>query len=161
MRIDKKGLSPLWEIDDITFGPFGVSSPHPRLFDRLSFVDAFLDVIYDIATTGDPAGVDALLRITTFADGEYGEYMEDKVLQLFTDHPNVILENWQAVRKYRASFGFETTSFPTEADNITENYQQICRKSSYGSWTCREIIDFLKQEKKKCEQTMERIRRSK
>lgn len=146
---DKDGLYPFWEIDSITAGPFGYPKPHPKLFDTSSFVNAFLNEIYQLAANGNEKAIDVFLKVQIFADGEYGEYMEDKVLCLFEKHSAIVIKNWELIKKYKTSIGFESTDYHVKADDIINNYLTLCKKNNVDSVICNEIIEFLDLNKHK------------
>jgi hypothetical protein len=148
--VTKYGLADLWEIDKIILSDHNYfSKPHPKLFDKASFVFLFLDAIYQLAANKDEIAIDKFFTIEKVADGEYGEYMEYKILNLFEDHPEIIIKNWGIVKRYKSTIGFETTDYHSKANTIIQNYQNVCEKLTVDSAICKEIIEFLQLEKGK------------
>jgi hypothetical protein len=148
--VDKEGLVDLWNIDTIIFSDKDYyNKPHPQLFDKASFVVLFLDSIYQLATKGNIKAIDRFLTISSFADGEYGEYAAEKILDLFEKYPNVIIKNWVVVRKHKPTINFETTDYDKKATAIIQKYKYLCNSAQTDSSICKEIIDFLKQKRTK------------
>ncbi len=150
MPVTKYGLADFWEIDSIILSDSNYfSKPHPKIFDKNSFVFTFLDAVYQLAVKNNAIAVDKYFAIKEFADGEFGEYMEDRILNLFEGNPEIIIKNWSIVKKYKSTIGFETTDYQSRADTIIQNYQSVCEKHTVDSAICKEIIEFLKLQKEK------------
>ncbi len=97
--------------------------------------------------------MDRLLKIATFAEGEYGDYVEQKVVDLFWHHSEVVIKNWATVKRYEAEIGFATSDYCANADTIIAGYQNTCGGCcNIDAPLCAQIIEFLKQKKQECEQ---------
>jgi len=144
--LDKDSLEKLWQVDAIILSDIHYyAKPHPKAFDRGSFVDLFLIAVYELATKGNAKAIDRFLAINQFADGIYAEFMEDKIFNLFDKYPDVIARNWGTVKKYRSTMQFWTTDFQFRADSIIQKYKNLCSEMSIDSSVCMEVIEFLKE----------------
>lgn len=137
---------PLWEIDGITAGPFGYPTPHPALFDKASFVNIFIDTVYQLAANDYATAIDKFLQLNKYADGEYGEYMASKMLNFFENYPTVVIKNWEIIKKDSSTINFASTDYKIKINSIVNNYQNPCKKLAVDSLICNEIIDFLKKQ---------------
>jgi hypothetical protein len=144
--VDREGLSALWAIDTIVFRyPFYESIPHPKFFESNTFVGGFLDEIYQLAMSGNEIAIDNLLAMQSFADGEYGETMEEQIFRLIAERPKVVIANWSTIKKHDAEIGLSTTSYASHAEAIIKTYRDICKDSDAECSTCDQVLDFLKR----------------
>lgn len=144
---DRKDVKDLFKLDPIIFKyPFYENQPHPEIFERESFVEIFLRAIYELTAKGDPLAIDKFLNIFRYAEGDYGEYMDERLLRLFAEHPYVVLKNWKQIREYQSIINFATTSYSDQANNIISRYEDICTGTDYPD-RCEEVIEFLKTRK--------------
>lgn len=145
MPLGKERYEDLWEIDNIIFKEDYYSKPHPKLFDKGSFVLLFLDGIYDLAVNGNARAIDKYLSINSFADGYMAEYMADRIVKLFENHLNVISNNWKVIRKYKSTISFETTDYKYKADSLIGKYRDLFEKNKTDSLVSKEILGFLRE----------------
>lgn len=138
---DGKRLDYLWELDEIT--NTGKSENHPDIFNKASFSVLFLDAIYKLAIDGNSVAIDKFLKIGKCADGEYGEYWDDKIFDLFKNYPGIVIKNWKVIKKNQHTIDLGTTNYPYESKEIIKIYRKRCSKSNENYSSCKEIIQFL------------------
>jgi len=142
----KEDLNDLWTVDDILLSdPNYYSKSHPRIFDKASFVFLFLDTIYQLAIQGNVKAIDRFLTINLFANGGYAEYVENKILNLFENHPEIIIKNWNIVKKYIRSF--RSPEYQFRANALKKKYQDLCSNKVYVL-ACKEVLEFLEDKDK-------------
>jgi hypothetical protein len=141
--VQKGALDDLWEIDNIIKEDY--KKPHPKLFDKESFIYHFVDAIYGLAANGNATAIDKYLGIDSFADGSIAEYTADRILKLFENHPNIISNNWKVIRKYKSSISFETTDYKYKADAVIQKYRDLFEKKKTDPSVSKEILEFLKE----------------
>jgi len=143
LPLGKEGYDDLWETDDIMFSNDYSSKPRPKLFDEGSFVSLFLSILYRLAVDGNPKAIDNFLNMKLFADGWVAEYIADNTLTLFENHPEIIIKNWNVIRRYKLSFRHQEFQF--KANDLVKKYRDLCEKSNTDTSVCKEVINFLEQ----------------
>ncbi|MGA1825363.1 MAG: hypothetical protein ACMUIP_11955 [bacterium] len=138
---DQQGLSSLWEIDNI------VLREDLSYFSKYSFVQIFIDSIYQLACSDNKIALTRLLQISINADGWYAEELYKLILNLFEQYPDIIINNWHIIKEFNQTINFETTDYLVKADKILNLYSNKCSEKRDDSFKCIEIINFLKNNK--------------
>src|SRR4030067_2105984 len=146
MPLGKEGYDDLWEIDDIIFSNNYSRKTRPKLFDKGSFVLLFLGSFNRLAADGNPKAIDNFLNMKLFADGWIAEYIADSILSLFENQPEIVIKNWNVIKKYKLSLRYQEFQF--KANALIKEYRDLCQKRNFDTSLCKEIIDFLEQRDK-------------
>ncbi len=118
-----KHLRALWMLDRIPSGESG----RPILFEPDGPTDLYITELYDIVETGDSRALGAFMRVYCAADGEYAEFMQDKMERLLREHTEVALRNWIQLKKCSAFLGNLREMLPADRKReILTKSQQYC-----------------------------------
>lgn len=146
---NRDGFADLWQIDVIIFSDFEYFiKPHPKLFDKYTFVNVFIEYIFELSVKGNKKAIDKLFKLNLYSDGGYGEYLEDKVLIFIEKYPAVFIRNWRMIKQYKSSINLGTTLYQYKANDIIQTYKDLSVTGTFDTNTCKEIVSFLEYRKR-------------
>lgn len=138
---DKQSAHALWVLDEIALGtsqqdstglPFAPYGP----------VQDYLGGLFRLTEQGNPAALRKFLTLYSFADGEYAESLEDETERLFTQHPEIVVTNWETIRKYPGLLSDMREMMSNEL--MGEVSSKLQRQCSLQHRECAEILSALK-----------------
>ena len=101
----------------------------------------FVDEIFDLVRKGNAAAAEKYLFLYDDADGEFGEYMDDQLPNLFLNYPQQVLALWPILKKNNKMLewmrGFGTG---VKAKRIAAKYEKLCKA---GDNRCTEIRNIF------------------
>jgi hypothetical protein len=90
-------LDPLWALDLIA-GVKEKPDSLPPLFGPDGPAGSYATELFRLVTKGDKPALQKYLQLYLRADGGFAEFMEDQVEHMFSEHPEVVLDNWDALK---------------------------------------------------------------
>ena len=104
---------------------------------------SYIDQLYLLIDAEPAVALDRLLKIDHYADGEYGQYIADKLLALFTERPQLVVAHWLQIRPYKSSIKRMAELYADELPQLRGLFGAIC-KGATTKESCTEILDILK-----------------
>ncbi len=102
----------------------------------------YIDQLYLLIDTEPAMALDRLLKIDRYADGEYGQYIADKLLALFKGRPQLVVAHWPQIRPYKSSVTRMAELYPDEIPQLRKQLGAICTPVT-AKESCTEILDIL------------------
>jgi len=136
-----RDLGAFWALDQIanvTQTPGSV----PSLFSPDGPVSLYITELFKLVTKGDKKALQKYLELYLHADGEYAELMEDELEQLFSKHPEVVLENWNAIKSNKRVMPNLQDSL--SSDQKREMKALFRRHCQLNGTACTEVIGALR-----------------
>jgi hypothetical protein len=104
-----------------------------------------LEVLGDLATNGHAEAVDRRLAIQQGADGMFAEEVEQANLDLFAEHPGLLVENPDIFKRRSDHVGFGSTNFESRKDQIGRAFREYCVTRAKHADSCDEAFSFLQR----------------
>ena len=95
-----------------------------------------------MVTKGDKPALQKYLQLYLRADGAFAEDMADQVEKLFFEHPDIVLDNWDAIKDNQLVI--ENLQFLLPEDRKQQLRQKYERYCHINDSSCREVIRALK-----------------
>lgn len=85
-----------------------------------------------------------LLVLHGYADGQYSEYISDKLMKIFRRSPKFIAANWPILREHRKSIEQMLQLYPDEVADLRVKFKRACK--SPARLDCSELLAMLEPE---------------
>ena len=134
-------LDPLWALDLIA-GVKEKPDSLPPLFGPDGPVDSYSAELLKLVTKGNKQALQKYLQLYLRADGGFAEFMDDQVEHLFSEHPEVVLDNWDALKNnQRVIPTLQDSLSEDEKRQMRQKYERYCHINESA---CGEVIRALK-----------------
>jgi len=137
-------LDPFWALDIIASVNEKPNTPDslPPLFRPEGPTSSYITELFRLATKGGKPALEKYLQLYLRADGAMAEYMADYVEKLFFEHPDIVLDNWDALKNnQRVIPNLQDSLSEDEKRQMRQKYAQYCHINESA---CREVIRALK-----------------
>jgi len=134
-------LDPLWTLDEIANVKEKWESL-PPLFGPDYPVHSYSTELLNLVIGGDKQALQRYLQLYLRADGAFAEDMADQVEKLFFEHPDIVLDNWDAIKNNQLVI--ENLQFQLPEDRKQQLRQKFERYCHMNENACREVIRALK-----------------
>lgn len=105
----------------------------------------YIDQLYLLIDAEPAMALDRLLKIDRYADGEYGQYIADKLLVLFKGRPQLVVAHWLQIQPYRSSVKRMAELYADELPQLRDKFGKICATASLKEKeACTEVLQDLK-----------------
>ena len=117
----KEEARALWILDNVG-GKNVLSNPS-------GFYFKFMEELHALAIGGNDKALDRFLSFIEFTDGGAAEYISDKNMVMFLDHPDFVLKQWPTFKKHREML-VSMPEYLSEASlkTILKNLEPLCKK---------------------------------
>jgi hypothetical protein len=134
-------LDPFWALDEIANVKEKPNSL-PPLFGGDSPFDSYTAELMKLVTKGNKQALQKYLQLSLRADGYFAESMADEVEKLFFEHPEIVLDNWDALKNNQRVIPILQDSLSEdEKKQLRQKYEPYCH---INEGACREVIRALK-----------------
>jgi hypothetical protein len=140
---DPSKLEAIWNVDEETAKQVEQT---PQAFEFLtdgSFSFTFVDSIVEVVRSGNATALDRLFCINESSDGEFAEYVADKILDVFETQPEFILTHWDIVARHEKKIGFESTDIEDKRGALQSKYARLCKRRDAPQPACRGVGTLL------------------
>jgi len=137
-------LDPLWALDEIANVKSIPNGPNtlPPLFGPDGPFHSYTTELLKLVTKDDKQALQKYLQLSLSAEGYFAEDMEDQVQKLFVEHPQVVLDNWDALKSnYLVTEVLAEEFSEDEKRQLRQKYERYCHINESA---CREVIRSLK-----------------
>jgi hypothetical protein len=137
-------LDAFWALDSIACVKENPNSPSsiPPLFRPDGPTSSYITELFRLVTKGDKSALQKYLQLSLRADGAMAEYMADQVQKLVSEHPEVVLENWDALKNNQRVIPILQDSLSEdEKRQLRQKYERYCH---INEGACREVVRALK-----------------
>lgn len=134
---NEQQLAAFWDLDDMVSGGTRESPlPVPGVSLPDGLVDKFITELYGLVLQQNSAAARKYFYIYRHSDGEYAEYLAVELIDLFRNHPEVVLRQWQVVKLYSKRIAVDLSSYSPEGwQKGVESLRNACRRHPYSSCT--------------------------
>jgi len=136
----------VWQVDEV----LSREKPDPRKPDAVlgepTFIRALISALGDLAKRGNAGALERMLLLQEAADGWMAEEAAQGNLDVFSQFPSVLVDNWPTVEKRSAQVGFGTTDFADQRSEIEQRYKTYCADSKRRASDCERAVRFLAQD---------------
>jgi hypothetical protein len=105
------------------------------------FAAAYVDALLDTTDKAPGEALDRLFEIYRYADGEYAEYIGDRLVKLFEARPDAVLAGWSSVKRNRQLVERALDLYPERRNAVASVYQRHC--SAGRGPPCGEALDVF------------------
>lgn len=141
----KEEVSILWILDEIAYKKSKImNSEIPSAFLSKEPTLQYIDALFQIAKSNNSKAIDKYFNLINYAGGYFAEYIYAQIIKMFVDYPQIIIDNWQLIKKYRKRFRFVGVKYYISSNDtivIKQNFNNICNNKED---ICEEILDLFK-----------------
>jgi hypothetical protein len=137
-------LDAFWALDTIACVKENPNSPSsiPALFRPDGPTSSYITELFRLVTKRDKPALQKYLQLSLRADGAIAEYMADQVEKLFFEHPDIVLDNWDALKNNILVTQNLYFLLPEDRkEQLRQKYERYCH---INEGACREVIRALK-----------------
>jgi hypothetical protein len=138
----KDQLAVFWSLDTIyRHGQPNLPSGLPGVALPYGLINRYLTELFKLVTQADPSAVREYFYLYSDADGDYGEFMQDQVAELFKERTELILQNWELFRPYAEKVSAGEGVSREDFQNIRAGFRALCRKRRDRN--CTEVLKMF------------------
>src|SRR3984893_19596539 len=93
----------------------------------MGLVAALSDEVFALTKADNPTAIDRYLYLFAGADGEMADFMQGRLISLFREHPEIVLQRWPIFRRYDRLQSLRESVSPEESRQIALGFAKICR----------------------------------
>lgn len=132
----KEGVNWLWQWDAMIARK---SDGKTDKFFSSGFAARYIDEIYLLVEEFPEIALERLLLLYQYANGEYAEYLDDKLQLLFKDDPDLLFLQWQKINKFKKNLKVIIDGIdPKEILPLKNSVDNLCHNEQ-KSQRCKEI----------------------
>jgi hypothetical protein len=109
------------------------------------FAGAYVDALFHAADSAPSDGFRRIFGLYQHADGEYAEYIADRLVKLFEARPRTVLAGWPVVKKNEHLVERALELYPERQSAIASVYRKQCVQDRRKS--CAEALKVFSPEK--------------
>lgn len=107
------------------------------------FAVRLVDEVANLVGDHPEVVLDGLLQLYGFADGEYAEYLADKLFAIIGEYPEHVYRNWTTVSRHREAVNsIARVYYADELALVRDKYVALCRHKEKDE-PCQEILHML------------------
>jgi hypothetical protein len=134
-------LDAFWALDEIAYVKDKPNSL-PPLFGAGGPVNSYTTELLKLATKDDKQALQKYLQLYLRAEGVFAGDMADQVKRLFSEYPEFVLNNWDALKKNEHVIpNLQDSLSDDEKRQMRQKYAQYCRINESA---CRELTRALR-----------------
>jgi hypothetical protein len=134
-------LDAFWALDEIANAKDKPNSL-PPLFGPDGPFHSYTTELLKLATKDDKQALQKYLQLYLRAVGVFADDMADQVKGLFSEHPEFVLNNWDALKKNKHVIpNLQDSLSDDEKRQMRQNYAQCCHINESA---CRDVIRALR-----------------
>ena len=138
----KDQLAVFWSLDTIyRHGQPNLPSGLPGISLPYGLINRYLTELFKLVTQADPSAVHEYSYLYSDADGDYGEFMQDQVTELFKERTELILQNWGLFRSYAEKVSTAGGVSREDFQSIRAGFRALCRKRRDRN--CTEVLKMF------------------